>query len=85
MGIGNVVFGEWQLEMLAGEPERAAAAAREGLDILDAIGAKNEGSTAAALLAVAWPGWAATRRPSGTPTSPRRGPRPTMSPRRWGS
>jgi tetratricopeptide (TPR) repeat protein len=49
----NAVFGEWQIEMLAGKPERAAAAARESLSIFGAMGAKNEGSTAAALLAVA--------------------------------
>lgn len=49
----NAVFGEWQIEMLAGKPERAEAAARESLSVLEAMGAKNEGSTAAALLAVA--------------------------------
>jgi tetratricopeptide (TPR) repeat protein len=49
----NAVFGEWQIEMLAGKPERAAAAARESLSIFEAMGAKNEGSTAATLLAVA--------------------------------
>jgi tetratricopeptide (TPR) repeat protein len=51
--MANLVFGEWQIEMLAGRPDRAEAAARASLDILEAMGAKNEGSTAAALLAVA--------------------------------
>jgi class 3 adenylate cyclase/tetratricopeptide (TPR) repeat protein len=47
------VFGQWLLEMLAGAPERAEASARASLALLEEMGATNQGSTAAALLAVA--------------------------------
>jgi class 3 adenylate cyclase/tetratricopeptide (TPR) repeat protein len=49
----STVFGQWLLEMLAGAPERAEASARAGLALLQEMGATNQGSTAAALLAVA--------------------------------
>jgi tetratricopeptide (TPR) repeat protein len=49
----STVFGQWLLEMLAGAPERAEASARAGLALLEEMGATNQGSTAAALLAVA--------------------------------
>jgi tetratricopeptide (TPR) repeat protein len=49
----NVVFGEWELEMLSGAPERAEATARASLEVYEEMDATNEGSTAAALLAVA--------------------------------
>ena len=81
----STVFGQWPLEMLAGAPERAEAAARASLELLEEMGATNQGSTAAALLAVRSPSRTATRRPSATPTSPRRGPRPTTWPRRFRS
>jgi hypothetical protein len=47
------VWGQWALELLAGEPERAEAAARASLERYEEMGATNQGSTAAALLAVA--------------------------------
>jgi tetratricopeptide (TPR) repeat protein len=49
----NTGFGRWALEMLAGAPQRAEAAARASLDLFKQMGATNAGSTAAALLAVA--------------------------------
>jgi class 3 adenylate cyclase/tetratricopeptide (TPR) repeat protein len=49
----STVFGQWLLEMLAGAPERAEASARASLVLLEEMGATNQGSTAAALLAVA--------------------------------
>jgi class 3 adenylate cyclase/tetratricopeptide (TPR) repeat protein len=49
----STVFGQWLLEMLAGAPERAEASARASLALLEEMGATNQGSTAAALLAVA--------------------------------
>ena len=49
----NTVFGAWELEMLAGEPRRAEAAARTSLELFQEFGATNPGSTAAAMLAVA--------------------------------
>jgi tetratricopeptide (TPR) repeat protein len=47
------VFGQWAIELLAGAPERAEAAARASLQLFQEMGATNPGSTAAALLAVA--------------------------------
>jgi class 3 adenylate cyclase/tetratricopeptide (TPR) repeat protein len=47
------VFGQWQIELLAGAPERAEADARASLELFQQMGATNPGSTAAALLAVA--------------------------------
>jgi tetratricopeptide (TPR) repeat protein len=47
------VFGKWAIELFAGAPERAEAAARASLELLTEMGATNQGSTAAALLAVA--------------------------------
>jgi tetratricopeptide (TPR) repeat protein len=47
------VFGQWQIELLAGAPERAEADARASLELFQHMGATNPGSTAAALLAVA--------------------------------
>jgi len=49
----STVFGQWVLEMLAGAPERAEASARAGLALLQEMGATNQGSTAAAMLAYA--------------------------------
>jgi tetratricopeptide (TPR) repeat protein len=49
----STVFGHWVLEMLAGAPERAEASARAGLALLQEMGATNQGSTAAAMLAYA--------------------------------
>jgi class 3 adenylate cyclase/tetratricopeptide (TPR) repeat protein len=49
----NTGFGRWALEVLAGAPQRAEAAARASLDLFKEMGATNAGSTAAALLAVA--------------------------------
>ena len=49
----STVFGQWRLELLAGAPERAEASARASLALLQEMGATNQGSTAAALLAVA--------------------------------
>ena len=49
----STVFGQWLLELLAGAPERAEASARAGLALLEEMGATNQGSTAAALLAYA--------------------------------
>jgi class 3 adenylate cyclase/tetratricopeptide (TPR) repeat protein len=53
MSSANGGFGRWALELLAGAPERAEAAARTSLDLFEAMGATGNGSTAAALLAVA--------------------------------
>jgi tetratricopeptide (TPR) repeat protein len=47
------VWGQWALEMLDGDPGRAEAAARASLERYEEMGATNQGSTAAALLAVA--------------------------------
>jgi class 3 adenylate cyclase/tetratricopeptide (TPR) repeat protein len=47
------VFGQWAIELLAGEPQRAEAVARASLELFEEMGATNQGSTAAALLAVA--------------------------------
>ena len=44
-------FGRWRLELLAGAPERAEAAARASLELFREMGATSQGSTAAALLA----------------------------------
>ena len=41
----------WRFELLAGAPERAQATARASLERFQAMGATNQGSTAAALLA----------------------------------
>jgi tetratricopeptide (TPR) repeat protein len=49
----STVFGQWLLELLAGAPERAEASARASLALLQEMGATNQGSTAAALLAYA--------------------------------
>jgi class 3 adenylate cyclase/tetratricopeptide (TPR) repeat protein len=49
----STVFAQWLLEMLARAPERAEASARASLALLEEMGATNQGSTAAALLAVA--------------------------------
>jgi tetratricopeptide (TPR) repeat protein len=49
----STIFGQWVLEMLAGAPERAEAAARGGLALMQEMGATNQGSTAAAMLAYA--------------------------------
>ena len=49
----GAVWGQWMLEMLAGAPERAEAAARASLELYEEMGATNQGSTAAALLACA--------------------------------
>jgi class 3 adenylate cyclase/tetratricopeptide (TPR) repeat protein len=49
----STVFGQWLLELLAGAPERAEASARASLALLQEMGATNQGSTAAAMLAVA--------------------------------
>jgi tetratricopeptide (TPR) repeat protein len=45
------VFGRWHLELLAGAPERAEAAARASLELFQEMGATSQGSTVAALLA----------------------------------
>jgi tetratricopeptide (TPR) repeat protein len=47
------VFGKWAIELLAEAPERAEATARASLELFQEMGATNQGSTAAALLAVA--------------------------------
>jgi tetratricopeptide (TPR) repeat protein len=49
----STVFAQWRLELLAGAPERAEASARASLELLREMGATNQGSTAAALLAYA--------------------------------
>jgi len=49
----NNAWAGWALELLAGAPERAEAAARASLDLFTAMGATGNASTAAALLAVA--------------------------------
>jgi class 3 adenylate cyclase/tetratricopeptide (TPR) repeat protein len=49
----STVFGQWLLELLAGAPKRAEASARTSLALLQEMGATNQGSTAAAMLAVA--------------------------------
>jgi tetratricopeptide (TPR) repeat protein len=49
----NTGFSRCALELLAGAPERAEAAARASLALLQEMGATNQGSTVAALLAVA--------------------------------
>jgi class 3 adenylate cyclase/tetratricopeptide (TPR) repeat protein len=49
----NTAWGHSALELLAGSPERAEAAARSSLDLLQEMGATNPASTAAAILAVA--------------------------------
>jgi tetratricopeptide (TPR) repeat protein len=49
----STVFGQWLLELLAGAPERAETSARASLALLQEMGATNQGSTAAALLAYA--------------------------------
>jgi class 3 adenylate cyclase/tetratricopeptide (TPR) repeat protein len=49
----NSGFGRWALELLAGAPERAEAAARASLDFFKGMGATGNASTAAAHLAVA--------------------------------
>jgi class 3 adenylate cyclase/tetratricopeptide (TPR) repeat protein len=53
MSSANSGFGRWALELLAGAPKRAEAAARTSLDLFKAMGATGSASTAAALLAVA--------------------------------
>jgi class 3 adenylate cyclase/tetratricopeptide (TPR) repeat protein len=53
----SAVFGKWMVEVLAGEPERAESAARASVELLHAMGALSQGSTAAALLA-----WSLARR-----------------------
>jgi class 3 adenylate cyclase/tetratricopeptide (TPR) repeat protein len=49
----NTGFSRWALELLAGAPERAEAASRASLDLFTQMGVTNNGSTAAAHLAVA--------------------------------
>jgi tetratricopeptide (TPR) repeat protein len=51
--IAGRAFGQCTIEMLAGAPDRAEAVARESLGIFESMGATNQGSTAAALLALA--------------------------------
>ncbi len=49
--LASRVFGQWAIELFAGQPTRAEAAARASLEIFQEMGATNQGSTAAALLA----------------------------------
>jgi class 3 adenylate cyclase/tetratricopeptide (TPR) repeat protein len=53
----TAVFGKWMIAELAGEPERAEAVARASVELLEAMGAVSQASTAAALLA-----WSLARR-----------------------
>jgi hypothetical protein len=58
-------------------PERAEASARSSVAFLQEMGTTNQGSTAAAMLAVALVQQGRPTKPSATPTSPRLGPRLT--------
>jgi tetratricopeptide (TPR) repeat protein len=53
LGAANASFTRTLLELLAGAPARAEQAARAGLEAFEAMGNRNQGSTAAALLGLA--------------------------------
>ena len=84
MSAAHTAFTRTVLELLAGAPERAEHAARAGLRP-SRRWARNQGSTAAALVGLTLVEQGRDEEALDSPTSPRRGPRPTTPRHRSGS
>jgi hypothetical protein len=79
------VFGQWQIALLAGAPERAEADARASLELFQQTSATNGARPLPRSLPSRSSSRTATRRHCTTPTSPPTGRRRTTWPPRWDS